>query len=154
MHRQEPAAPRKQSQVKRQKNKRKVTVTTQKYPKLNADRDYFKTPNCLFSLGLSAGEIAVYSYLLRCEDRNSYTCYPSFRTIGKAVGLSRNTVQKYVYSLEDKGLIETEKTFVFRKDGSKWNGNLKFSILPIQSALGLYNEQQALNTHSSPQKPL
>lgn len=77
----------------------------------------------------------MYSYLLRCEDRKSFTCYPSFRTIGKAVGLSRNTVQKYVSNLENKGLIETEKTSVFRKDGSKWNGNLKFSILPIQSAL-------------------
>lgn len=96
----------------------------------------------------------MYSYLLRCEDRKSFTCYPSFRTIGKAVGLSRNTVQKYVSNLENKGLIETEKTSVFRKDGSKWNGNLKFSILPIQYALDFYNEQQALNTHSSPQKPL
>lgn len=95
-----------------------------------------------------------HSYLLRCEDRNSYTCYPSFRAIGKAVGLSRNTVQKYVSALEEKSLIETEKTSVFRKDGSKWNGNLKFSILPIQFALEFYNEQQALNTHSSPQKPL
>lgn len=129
---------------------RRCRVITQRYQRLNADRDYFKTPNCLFSLGLSAGEIAVYSYLLRCEDRNSYTCYPSFRTIGKAVGLSRNTVQKYVSSLESKGLIETEKTSVFRKDGSKWNGNLKFSILPIQSALELYNEQQLLGA----EKPL
>lgn len=92
----------------------------------------------------------MYSYLLRCEDRKSYTGYPSFRTIGKAVGLSRNTVQKYVSSLESKGLIETEKTSVFRKDGSKWNGNLKFSILPIQFALEFYNEQQLLGT----EKPL
>ncbi len=120
------------------------SITFQKYPKLNPNRDYFKTPNCLFSLGLSAGEIAVYSYLLRCEDRKSFTCYPSFRTIGKAVGLSRNTVQKYVSSLENRGLIETEKTSVFRKDGSKWNGNLKFTICPIQSALEFYNEQQLL----------
>ena len=128
----------------RAEHTRRCRVITQRYPRLNPDRDYFKTPNCLFSLGLSAGEIAVYSYLLRCEDRNSYTCYPSFRTIGKAVGLSRNTVQKYVSSLENRGLIETEKTSVLRKDGTKWNGNLKFSILPIQSALELYNEQQLL----------
>lgn len=132
---------------------RRCRVITQRYSKLNADRDYFKTPNCLFSLGLDPGEIAVYSYLLRCEDRKSFTCYPSFRTIGKAVGLSRNTVQKYVSSLENRGLIETEKTSVFRKDGSKWNGNLKFTIRPIQSALEFYNEQQVLNAHSSPQKP-
>lgn len=65
----------------------------------------------------------------------NFQYYPSLETIGKAVGLSRNTVWKYVSSLERKGLIETEKTFVLRKDGTKWNGNLKFSILPIQSAL-------------------
>lgn len=70
------------------------------------------------------------------------------------MGLSWNTIQKYVSALKEKGLIETEKTFVFRKEGSKWNGNLKFSILPIQSALDFYNEQQAQNVHSTPPKPL
>ena len=109
---------------------------------MNPDRDYFKLPNCLFSLGLSAGEIAVYSYLLRCEDRNNYTCHPSFRTIGKAVGLSKNTVQKYVDALIFKGLIETKRTKVRTKTGVTRNGNLLFTILPIQTALELYNEQQ------------
>ena len=99
-------------------------------------------PNCLFSLGLSAGEIAVYSYLLRCEDRENFTCYPSFRTIGKAVGLSKNTVQKYVNALKDKGLIETKSTTVELKTGVIRNGNLEFTILPIQLALELYNERQ------------
>lgn len=98
-------------------------------------------------MGLSAGEIAVYS-------GKSFTCYPSFRTIGKAVGLSKNTVRKYVLSLEEKSLIETEKTSITRKDGMKWNGNLKFTIRPIQFALDFYNKQQALNAHNSPQKPL
>lgn len=36
--------------------------------------------------------------------------YPSYRTIGDAVGMSRNTVCKYVRSLEEKGLIRTERT--------------------------------------------
>lgn len=73
----------------------------------------------------------------------NFQYYLSLKTIGKAVGLSRNTVQKYVSALEEKSLIETEKTSVFRKDGSKWDGNLKFTILPIQSALGfyIYNER-------------
>lgn len=52
-----------------------------RYPKLDTNRDYFKMPNCLFSLGLSSGEIAVYAYLLRCENRETYTCYPSAKTI-------------------------------------------------------------------------
>ena len=117
-------------------------IAFQKYPKLHPDRDYFKLPNCLFSLGLSAGEIAVYSYLLRCEDREYYTCHPSYRAIGKAVGLSKNTVQKYVNALKDKGLIETKSTTVELKTGVTRNGNLLFTILPIQLALELYNERQ------------
>ena len=84
----------------------------------------------------------MYSYLLRCEDRNNYTCHPSYRTIGKAVGLSKNTVQKYVNALESKGFIETKRTKVRTKTGVTRNGNLLFTILPIQFALELYNEQQ------------
>lgn len=126
--------------------RRRCPVTVQKYPKLNPDRDYFKLPNCLFSLGLSAGEIAVYSYLLRCEDRKSFTCYPSFKTIGKAVGLSRNTVQKYVKALESKELIETKATKIHTRTGKTRNGNLEFTILPIQFALELHNEQQLFRT--------
>lgn len=90
----------------------------------------------------------MYSYLLRCEDRERFTCYPSFKTIGKAVGLSRNTVQKYVNALKSKGLIETKSTKVKTKTGITRNGNLEFTILPIQFALELHNEQQMFRTES------
>ena len=73
---------------------------------------YFTLPNEIFCLGLSSGEIAVYSYLLRCENRKTYQCYPSYRTIGQALKMSQNTVRKYVQSLEDKHLILSERTEV------------------------------------------
>lgn len=66
-----------------------------------AYKNYFPLPNAIFSLGLSPGEIAVYSYLLHCENRKTYQCYPSYRTIGQAVGMSTNTVQKYIFELAD-----------------------------------------------------
>lgn len=53
---------------------------------------YFTLPNEIFPLGLEAGAIAVYSYLLRCEDRKTHQCWPSYKTIGIAVNLSKNTV--------------------------------------------------------------
>ena len=53
-----------------------------------AYKNYFPLPNVIFSLGLSPGEIAVYSYLLYCEDRKTYQCHPSYKTIGQAVGMS------------------------------------------------------------------
>ena len=71
-------------------------------------RNYYPLPKVLCRLGLSPGEIAVYSFLMYCENRTTYQCYPSYRTIGEAVGMSRNTVAKYVRQLEEKGLIRTE----------------------------------------------
>ena len=64
-----------------------------RYPKRDAIRDYFPLPNEIFSLGLSTGEIAVYAYLMYCEDRKTFQCHPSYKTIGKAVGMSENTVK-------------------------------------------------------------
>ena len=95
-------------------------------------RNYFPVPNEIFRLGLSGGEILVYCYLMYCEDRTTYTCHPSYTTIGNAVGMSKRTVMKYVRTLEDKGLIETEPTTVTNHEGKNWNGNLKYTILPIQ----------------------
>ena len=73
-------------------------------------KNYFPLPNEIYQLGLSHGAIAVYGYLLRIEDRRTYQCHPSYATIGKAVGMSRNTVRKYVQELEERGLIRTERT--------------------------------------------
>ena len=57
--------------------------------------NYFPLPNEIFNMDLCAGEIALYSYLMRMEDRETYSCYPSFKTIGNALHMSRNTVMKY-----------------------------------------------------------
>ena len=55
--------------------------------------------------------------------------------IGEAVGLSPNTIRKHIRSLEERGLLVTEPTQVTTKDGRKRNGNLRFTIRPIQFAL-------------------
>ena len=101
-------------------------------------KDYFPLPNEVFQLGLVPGELAVYAYLLYCEDRQTYQCWPSFKTIGRAVGMCVNTVQKYVSMLVRKGLIRAENTSVITRDGQKRNGNLRYTILPIQAAIERY----------------
>ena len=63
------------------------------YPKRDAMINYFSLPNEIFNLVLSAGEIAVYVYLLRCENRETFQCYPSYSSIGEAVNISANTVK-------------------------------------------------------------
>lgn len=56
--------------------------------------------------------------------------------------MSTNTVRKYVRILEDRGLITTEPTSVTTKDGQKQNGNLLFTVRPIQEAVEQFYQQQ------------
>ena len=103
----------------------------------------YSIPNEIMILGISAGALAVYNYLLYVEDRKTYQCYPSYKTIGKALKIkSKNTVAKYVAELEEKCLISTEPTEVILKNGKKRNGNLKYKIRPIRGALEYNFEKQ------------
>lgn len=119
-----------------------------RYPKRDALKDYFPVPNEIFCLGLSSGEIAVYAYLLRCENRKTFQCHPSYKTIGKAVGMSKNTVRKHVDGLTKKRLITTEPTSVYTQKGEKRNGNLLYTIRPIENAVAYHYEQQMIRLES------
>ena len=110
-------------------------------------RNFFPMPQKIFNLGLCAGEIAVYAYLMFRENRKTYQCYPSYRSIGEAVGMSRNTVKKYVDALVEKQLIYVEPTKVPTKDGGLRNGNLLYTIRPLEAALE-YHLNQQLRTYA------
>ena len=103
----------------------------------------FVMPNQIMQLGLNTTALAIYFYLVYIEDRKTYQCYPSYKTIGKALNIaSKTTVAKYVRELEDKCLIYTEPTEVILKNGKKQNGNLKYTIRPIQDAVEYFHQQQ------------
>ena len=51
-------------------------------------------------------------------------------------------MRKYVAELEGQGLVVTEPTSITTRDGRKRNGTLRYTILPIQNAVDLYNQQQ------------
>ena len=110
--------------------------------KRDGARNFFPMPQKIFNLGMNAGEIAVYAYLMLRENRKTYQCYPSYRTIGDAVGMSRNTVKKYVDALAEKQLIYVEPTKVPTRDGGLRNGNLLYTIRPLEAALEYHLEQQ------------
>ncbi len=116
-----------------------------RYPKRDAVKHYFPLPNEIFSLDLSAGEIAVYAYLMYCEDRKTFQCHPSYKTIGSAVGLSKNTVKKHIDGLIAKQLIPPEPTSVITKKGQKHNGTLLYTIRPIQEAVECRYQQQLMH---------
>ena len=103
---------------------------------------FFPLPPEIFALGLCPGEIAVYAYLMNCENRKTHRCYPSYRNIGQAVKLSINTVRKYVSSLCDKGLIYSENTNTVKADGLLRNGPLMYTILPIRDVVERYRRSQ------------
>ena len=112
------------------------------YPKRDAIKNYFPMPNEIFNFGLRAGEIALYAFLLKCEDRKTFKCWPSYKTICKALSISKNTVRNYIDKLCEKQLIEIEYTYVYTKDGEKRNGNLMYKIRPIQEAINYDFEKQ------------
>ena len=79
------------------------------------------------------------------EDRRTFQCYPSYGTIGKAVGMSGNTVAKYVRALEAKGLIRTEPTTVPGAEGWPRNGTLLYTVQPISGVVERHIERQIEN---------
>ena len=113
-----------------------------RYSKYSGRGNFFSLPNEVFLLGLSAGELAVYSFLKRCENRKTHRCWPSIKTIGQAVGMSENTVRKYICRLEERGLITTEPTEVITKSSGRRNGNLLFTLRPIQEVIDEYYDRQ------------
>ena len=102
-----------------------------RYSKYSGRGNFFSLPNEIFQLGLNAGDLSVYSFLRRCENHRTHQCWPSIRTIGEAVGMSENTVRKYIRRLEERGLIVTESTEVIIKSSGRRNGNLLFTLRPI-----------------------
>lgn len=98
-------------------------------------KNCFPVPNELLQLGLPAGAVAVYVYLLCHADRQTNQCHPSEATMAKVLQLSRNTVAKHVRLLEEYGLIITERTQVQMKNGIRKNGNLRYTIVPMHDVL-------------------
>ena len=113
-----------------------------RHSKYSGRGNFFSLPNEVFLLGLSAGELAVYSFLKRCENRKTHQCWPSYKTIGQAVRMSENTVSKYLRRLEERGLIAIEPTEVVTKTGEKRNGNLLFTPRPIQEVIDQHYDRQ------------
>ena len=113
-----------------------------RYSKYSGRGNFFSLPNEIFLLGMQPGELVVYSFLLRCENRKTHQCWPSIHTIGEAVGMSENTVRKYLRRLEERGLIVTEPTEVITKRSGRRNGNLLFTIRPIQEVIDEHYTRQ------------
>ena len=73
-------------------------------------KNFTPLPNEIFSLHLSTGELATYAVLMRLEDPRTYECWPSYETIGKAIGKSKRSVKRYVAGWQKKYIsLQAEK---------------------------------------------
>jgi len=70
--------------------------------------NYFRVPNELFSLGLSASELIVLMYLYRCHNNNE-DCWPSYVDIASKCKITRRSAINVISNLENKGLISKER---------------------------------------------
>ena len=95
----------------------------------------FPVPAEVFQLDLECGELLVYIYLHYQKGVRSGQCWPSYATIGAAVGMGRKTVQRNVHSLVDKSLIQAEDTTIRRKNGRSYNGSLLYTVKPVEQIL-------------------
>ena len=108
-------------------------------------KHFFSLPNEIFLLGLAHRELAVYCYLKYLENRKTHQCWPSYRNIGKAVGMSENTVRKYVAMLEERGLITTAYTTMRARGGRPMNGHLMYTICPFHEVVSAHYHAQMEN---------
>ena len=98
----------------------------QRWPKRDPNKHYYLVPNEVFNLGLSSHEIAVYNYLLRCEDRRTYQCHPSYRTIRPIQEALEQNYQRQFRQAEEsvervrvqKRLVELEQRSNVKKEES------------------------------------
>ena len=76
---------------------------------------YFRLSNQIFDEDLTTSEFVVYSYLVKCSDKN-HRCFPSRRNIARECHVSVSTVDKALNGLIDKCLIEKTTRYDFTKE--------------------------------------
>lgn len=115
---------------------------------VSTNEKFFSLPDEVFHLDLGCAAIAIYAFLLYRENRKTYQCTLSYKTIGQAIGASNNTVRKYVLEMEAAELIATNRTVVLDANGKERNGSLRYTILPVQNAVELHHQRRlaALDT--------
>lgn len=67
---------------------------------------FFMIGNRIFDFELNPYELSIYFFLVKHADRNNMSCFPSRATIARKCRMTKNTVDKYIKTLSEKGLIE------------------------------------------------
>ena len=71
----------------------------------------------VFHYGLTAYELAIYSYLVSCSGNRS-ACQAKIRTIANACGCSESTARRTLHELQAKGFIDIKGSVQMLKNGT------------------------------------
>ena len=88
---------------------------------------YYRMPHRIFELGLTPIQFTVYSYLVSCTGQNA-VCWPSYKTIAEACGISRNAAIQAIEFLIQKRLIDKIPTTRRNVQGRTRTGNNEYMI--------------------------
>ena len=88
---------------------------------------YYRLPHRIFGLGLTPNQFTVYSYLVSCTGQNA-VCWPSYKTISEACGISRNAAIQAIDTLIQKRLIDKIPTTRRNVHGRTRTGNNEYLI--------------------------
>ncbi len=134
------------------KNYKKRKLNQGESPWKDAPRAFFLVPTELFGIGLCAEEIVLFCYLISWTTTRKYNGWPSYDEIAEALCMCKNTVMKYVSSLEHKGLISTRHTNVLSGTGELYNSRLSYTLRSIGDVRVKHNKQELLRAAEEEKK--
>ena len=88
---------------------------------------YYRMPHRIFQHGLTPIQFTVYSYLVSCTGQNA-VCWPSYKTIAEACGISRNAAIQAIEFLIQKRLIDKIPTTRRNVQGRTRTSNNEYRI--------------------------
>jgi hypothetical protein len=107
--------------------------------------NFFQVPNGIYDLPISSCAKAVYIYLCRCADRDGQS-FPSYMTIGGAIGWGRTKVAEALSELEAYGLLIRQEQY--KENGSR-DSNL-YTIVHPDDVVLLADELPPSATRTTP----
>ena len=88
---------------------------------------YYRIPHRIFQFGLTPIQFTVYRYLVSCLGQRD-VCWPSYKTISIACGISRNAAIQAIESLIQKRLIDKIPTTHRNAHGHARTSNNEYMI--------------------------
>ncbi|WP_027415875.1 helix-turn-helix domain-containing protein [Aneurinibacillus terranovensis] len=97
--------------------------------------EVFKLSDDIFSLGLDPTEFVIYCYLIKIFNDGNAKIFSTIRKIATVCNINKNTAEKKIKSLEEKGVIKIHK----------YKNKNYYELLPVTHIL---REKHLVLTHN------